>query len=194
VRRYRESLADFQWAAIQDWMCEPWILQKTGLSVAAHQALSVASLLELRDRAPEIAWAPVLQGWTEADYLRHVDMYAASGVDLRQESIVGIGSVCRRQGTYEALSVCRALHALGLRLHGFGVKTNGLRLLVRYLVSADSMAWSYDARRKPTLCGSQLHKNCANCLRFALRWREQLLEYLRQALEPPRKPAQMRLW
>ena len=33
------------------------------------------------------------------------------------------------------------------------------------LVSADSMAWSFDARRKQRpLCGSTTHKNCANCL------------------------------
>ncbi|HYU84194.1 MAG TPA: hypothetical protein VEK80_05265, partial [Kribbellaceae bacterium] len=50
--------------------------------------------------------------------------------------------------------------------------------LARYgdlLTSADSMAWSIDARRKPHLPGCTGHKNCANCLRYALRWRGRVL-------------------
>lgn len=179
VRRYRDQIGTVAWAAIQDWMCEPWVLAKTGLSVQAHQALSVASLLELRDRAPEIAWTPVLQGQVTADYLRHVDGYAHYGIDLRAEALVGVGSVCRRQATYEALEVCRTLSRLGLRLHGFGVKMKGILGLAHHLVSADSMAWSFNARRKQrSACGSTRHKNCANCLVYALDWRSRLLAAL----------------
>lgn len=186
VQRYVADIGQVEWAAAQDWMCEPWVLQKTGLSVKTHQALSIASLLELRDRAPEIPWAPVLQGWTVADYLHHVDAYAHCGVDLMQEPIVGVGSVCRRQGTYDGVAILSNLAALGLRLHGFGIKKNGLYRLARYLASADSMAWSFDARRKQRpVCGGT-HKNCANCLIFALRWRDELLATL--ALRPVQLP------
>jgi hypothetical protein len=181
VRRYESEIGQFAWAAVQDWMCEPWVLHKTGLSIKTHQALTIASLLELRDRAPDIAWAPVLQGWHLPDYVRHIDAYAHWGIDLTSEPVIGVGSVCRRQGTQEAVDICRALSTLGLRLHGFGIKKNGLFRLARYLASADSMAWSFDARRKQRPeCGSVTHKNCANCLVYALRWRDQLLRRLRQ--------------
>ncbi len=51
----------------------------------------------------------------------------------------------------------------------------------RRLTSADSMAWSVDARRKPPLPGCTRHKNCANCPRYALRWRRQVLAATRRA-------------
>lgn len=179
VRRYRDEIGNVVWAAVQDWMCEPWVLAKTGLTVADHQQRTVDSLFELRELAPEIAWTPVLQGWTEADYLRHVDLYALHGVDLRRQPIVGIGSVCRRQATAEAVAICRSVAALGIRLHGFGIKKLGLVRLESSLTSADSMSWSYDARRRQRAeCGSTTHKNCANCLVFALRWRLELLATL----------------
>jgi hypothetical protein len=63
---------------------------------------------------------------------------------------------------------------LGIRCHGFGVKVRGLRSYAEHLVSSDSMAWSYDARRKAPLPGCP-HKNCANCLKYALRWRANVL-------------------
>lgn len=33
VQRYATEIGRLEWAAPQDWMCEPWIVQKTGLSV-----------------------------------------------------------------------------------------------------------------------------------------------------------------
>ena len=66
-----------------------------------------------------------------------------------------------------------------LRLHGFGVKLTGLESYGDALVSADSMAWSYSARRTHPLHGCT-HKSCANCLRFALRWRDQVVTRLAQ--------------
>jgi hypothetical protein len=33
------------------------------------------------------------------------------------------------------------------------------------------MAWSYAARRDPPRPGCTSHKNCANCLRYAAKWR-----------------------
>jgi hypothetical protein len=37
------------------------------------------------------------------------------------------------------------------------------------------MAWSYTARRLPALPGCTGHKNCANCLTYATRWRRSVL-------------------
>jgi hypothetical protein len=174
VRRFFEEVGRMESAAPQDWMCEPIMLQRTGLSIREHQRRSVSSFLELRDRAPEIPWMPVLQGWTQGDYLRCVEMFDQCGVDLTQEKRVGVGTVCRRQGTEEARDIFKALWSLDLRLHGFGVKLLGLAAYRKYLASSDSLAWSFHARRNPPLPDCVGHKNCANCLTFALRWRERV--------------------
>lgn len=176
ARRYVSEIGNVEWLAIQDWMCEPHLLKRTGLSVAEHQRRTVASYLELRHLAPEIPWTPVLQGWTVGDYHRHVDAYAAAGVDLPALPIVGIGSVCRRQSTSEIVPLIRSVATTGIRLHGFGVKVAGLRQIASQLTSADSLAWSFEARRQPVrLSGCTTHANCANCLPWALRWRDRVL-------------------
>jgi hypothetical protein len=172
------QIGGLQWAVIQDWMCEPFVLNKTGLSIVQHQTNTVLSYLTLRDLEPSIHWLPVLQGFSLADYLRCWDLYDTAGVDMLQQPIVGIGSVCRRQGTTEAEAIISTLAGKGLRLHAFGFKTLGLRKCATILHSSDSMSWSYTARREKPLAG-HIHKNCANCLEYALLWRARLLEGLR---------------
>lgn len=176
VHRYGEEIGRLEWAAPQDWMCEPFMVEKTGLSVREHQERTVQNYLDLKDRGPFI---PVLQGWQLEDYEACCDLYAQAGVDLTAEPVVGLGSVCRRQHEHEIGAIIRSLHSRGLRLHGFGVKRAGVRLYGPELVSADSMAWSYRARRDWPLPGCT-HKSCANCLRYALRWRQEVVSELGQ--------------
>jgi hypothetical protein len=190
VRRYRDEVGRLEWAAPMDWMTEPVVINGgqvgpirfagTGLSVTEHQARTVTNYVQLRTLAPDLPFIPVLQGWTTDDYLRCVDQYAAAGIDLTTEPLVGLGSVCRRQGTTAAGTIITALHTAGVRrLHGFGFKTRGLLQFGHLLASADSMAWSADARRKPPLPGCQgQHRNCANCPRFAYQWRDRLVTAL----------------
>lgn len=174
VRRFAEEIGSMAWAAPQDWMCEPAMIARTGLSVAEHQRRTIASYLDLRALAPDLPWIPVVQGWGVFEYFRHVEDYAQAGVDLAALPLVGVGSVCRRQATGTAAMISRVLHShYRLRLHGFGVKTVGLRDFGDALVSADSMAWSAAARRERPLPGHR-HKNCANCLEFAELWRSAL--------------------
>lgn len=173
VRRFKRDIGRLDWVSPQDWMCEPHMLDLTGKTVAAHQVLTVDNFLRLREKLGPLV-IPVLQGWEFDDYLRCVELYAAAGVDLTAEQIVGVGSVCRRQNTAEAGQIFRALAALGLRLHGFGVKATGLQSYADALASADSMAWSYRARRDHPLPGCT-HKSCANCMKFALKWRDQTI-------------------
>ncbi len=186
VRRYRDEVGRLAWAAPQDWMCEPIVIAGgrvgpirfvgTGLSVAQHQRRTVANLVQLREMAPDLTFVPVVQGDSVEDYLTCVDLYREAGIDLTTEPLVGLGSVCRRQATGEAHAIITALHQVGVtRLHGFGFKVLGLARYGHLLKSADSMAWSIDARRKPPLSGCVGHKNCANCLRYALRWRGRVL-------------------
>lgn len=174
VERHAAEIGNLLWAATQDWMCEPFMLDRTGLSLSEHQARTVNSYLELRELAPTVPWAPVIQGWRRADYHDHVRQYAAAGVDLDDTPVVGVGSICRRQATGEAADILGSLAALGLRLHAFGLKTLGLRKIGAEVASADSMAWSLNARKNPPLDGCR-HRSCANCMRYALRWREQVL-------------------
>jgi hypothetical protein len=165
------SIGKMQWCAPQDWMCEPLMLLKTGLTVQEHQQRTVENFLELRSRRLPVI--PVLQGWQIDDYVRCVEMYARAGVDLTSEATVGLGSVCRRQATNEIFEITRELAGYGLRLHGFGVKMSGLSKYGQFLVSADSMAWSFGGRMSPDKSCEK--NNCANCLHYALSWREKVL-------------------
>ncbi len=182
VHRYTEQIGGLEWASPQDWMCEPWVVAKTGLSVAEHQRRTVDNYLTLRDLAPDLPFIPVLQGWELGDYHAHVDAYTAAGVDLAGQPVVGIGSVCRRQHTGQIAAILDSLHARGIAMHGFGVKTEGLRSYGELLASADSLAWSYRARREARMGNTHpgcSHSTCANCMTYALAWRQQLLHGLR---------------
>jgi hypothetical protein len=174
VHRYRDEIGGMQWAAPMDWMCEPWIVQQTRLSVREHQERTVANYLELRAAAPDLPFIPVIQGHTLDDYLECVDLYREADVDLCDERLVGLGSVCRRQATQEIAEIVDELAGLGVALHGFGMKSRGLARVAHHLRSADSMAWSYDARRRPPL-PQCTHRSCANCIKYALLWRERML-------------------
>lgn len=181
VTGYLAHLGRPDFVAPQDWMCEPVMLARTGLSVREHQERTVANFLQLRDLAPTVPFAPVLQGWRLADYETCVDLYTQAGIDLTAQPIVGLGSVCRRQSTIEINTITTALAGAGLRLHGFGVKTGGLHRYGPLLASADSMAWSYAARRSAALPGCTNHINCANCPRYARLWRATVLAHLNAA-------------
>jgi len=170
VTRYARQVGGLDFAAPQDWMCEPFITGQTGLTVREHIARTVENYLILARLAPGLI-VPVVQGYLLEDYLSCCDLYASAGVDLAALPRVGLGSVCRRQSTAQIAVIVTELARRGLSLHGFGVKTGGLHLYGHLLTSADSMAWSYAARRAPALPGCTGHKNCANCLTYATWWR-----------------------
>jgi hypothetical protein len=152
-------------------------------AVRIHQRLTRDNYLELTELAPEIRFIPVLQGQTLEDYDYCDQLYREAGVDLAQASVVGLGSVCRRQAESEIEEIVDHFHAKGYRLHGFGVKTLGLGRYGPKLVSADSLAWSEDARRrqKPGTGfvhhpgRSARHSNCANCPDYAVWWHQRLV-------------------
>lgn len=180
TRRYMETIGRMQWAAPMDWMCDPETLRRTNLTVKDHQRRTVSNFIELRSRAPDLPYAPVLQGWTHADYHRCAALYEIEGIDLTQEPRVGVGSICGRQATDEVNEIVWSLAARGLRLHAFGAKYGGLSRFAGALVSADSMAWSYQARNDQPLPSCK-HRRCSNCIAYAVRWRDRLLH---QVSEP----------
>ncbi|MBQ1157726.1 hypothetical protein KBZ21_06050 [Streptomyces sp. A73] len=187
LRRIWEHVGPYEWAAGQDWMCEELIIHGgatdgqrfvgTHLSVAEHQRRTVHNFLELRSLAPEMRIIPTLQGDTVPTYHACADLYESYGVNLRREPVVGLGSVCRLQSTRKGAAIVTAMAARGYRLHGFGFKTLGLANVGHLLASADSAAWSSHARRRPAMPG-HTHKNCANCLDYALHWRRRVLDGL----------------
>lgn len=148
VCRYAHEVGNLQFAAVQDWMCEPSVLAITKQDIDTHQRRTIESYMELLEIAPGLPWAPVLQGFYPGDHERHLALYYRQGIDLRCAPIVGVGSVCRRQGMVEADQIVRDLSAMDLRLHIFGYKFSGLPNTLRWVKSADSMAWSLTARKQ----------------------------------------------
>jgi hypothetical protein len=165
---YRTSVAEYaaeirRWAwngrllaaVSQDWMCEPWIVQKTGLSVLEHQRLTIERYDALLAEDTEgIYIMPVLQGYAPADYVRHIEMY---GDRLAQGAWVGVGSICKRNASPRAV----------------GLKATALRsaLIFDLLATADSMAWSFQAR---------MQGRNANDWREAKRWMRGIEDVPRQ--------------
>jgi hypothetical protein len=135
-------------AVAQDYMCEDIMLQKTGLTVADHQRLTIERYDALIAEDTGVYIMPVLQGYTPQSYLDHIALY---GDRLEKGAYVGVGSVCKRNASPSSIvQVLKAIKSVrpDLRLHGFGVKTTALAWAeVRdNLESADSMAWSFAAR------------------------------------------------
>ncbi|MFU0503616.1 deazapurine DNA modification protein DpdA family protein [Pseudaminobacter sp. NGMCC 1.201702] len=144
-------------AVAQDYMCEPFMLAKTGLTIGDHQRLTVERYDALKAELDRLVCGecpfsimPVLQGYAPSDYVRHIEMY---GGRLKFGMWAGVGSVCKRNGDPEAIvEVLTAIHRArpDLLLHGFGVKRTSLMHpgVRELLYSADSMAWSFAARRQ----------------------------------------------
>ena len=136
-------------AVAQDYMCEPFVLERTGMTVADHQRLTVERYDDLlRCDRGGVPIMPVLQGYDVGEYVDHLRMY---GDRLGFGMWVGVGSVCKRnRNPGSVVAVLEAIHAErpDLKLHGFGVKITALRNeRVRELFhSTDSMAWSFAAR------------------------------------------------
>lgn len=174
-RLHTAGVVNIAVAVAQDFMCEDFMLARTKATdtalsslhhhgpasradlIAIHQAWTierydalVAALERLFGGAAPFPVLPVLQGYSPADYVRHVVAY---GDRLKPAMWVGVGSVCKRNGDPEAIAaVLKAIYSIrpDLLLHGFGVKVTSLmhEIVRRLLSTADSMAWSYAARKQ----------------------------------------------
>ncbi|MEV6987412.1 hypothetical protein AB0M95_40000 [Sphaerisporangium sp. NPDC051017] len=180
VRRYHDEIGHPCHIAQLDWPCEDESLARTGLSVAEHQRATIVNGLELRSLEPDLPWMLVLQGRRPRDYLDHLEQWLAAGIDLRDEPVVGLGSICRKGTILPVALMISWLARYGLRLHAFGYKTTGLISSAREIVSGDSLAWSRAARWEARHPRHQ-HRHCGNCLDYALTWRAELLERVDRA-------------
>lgn len=136
-------------AVSQDYMCEEFVLQKTGLTVSEHQRMTIDRYDRLlKCDTGGIYIMPVLQGYSPSDYVSHIKQYSGR---LKQGMWVGVGSVCKRNRNPSAiLEVLSAIkkERPDLKLHGFGLKITALKRkeITDLLYTSDSMAWSYNAR------------------------------------------------
>lgn len=131
-RLYTRGVLKIAAAVAQDYMCEPFILAKTGLTISDHQRLTIerydaliVALHSLFGGSPPFHVMPVLQGFAPSDYVRHLEMY---GDRLKPSMWVGVGSVCKRQGNPELVAdVLLAIKEVrpDLRLHGFRLEDHG---------------------------------------------------------------------
>jgi hypothetical protein len=148
IRRWKRC-GNLLAAVAQDYMCEPFIVAKTGLTVFEHQKKTVERYDQLAAENTGVYIMPVLQGYEPFTYVRHLLMY---GSRLAEGAWVGVGSVCKRNGSPQ--QVARVFHEIlwcrpDLKLHGFGIKLTSLNdsFIQSMLHSADSMAWSFHERK-----------------------------------------------
>lgn len=157
----------------QDYMCEPAVLRITGLTVADHQRLTIerydAILAAWRaifgrqlaadehgPHAPPII--PVLQGWTVEDYLSHIDQY---GERLTPGTWVGVGSVCKRQGSVAVIEdILTAIKRRrpDLRLHGFRREADGAAKPAGAPAAVHRRQHGVELRRPQSRPGRQQHQ------------------------------------
>lgn len=176
VKRWSEC-GNLVAAVSQDFMCEPEQREQTGGTIQEHQKWTIERYDRIRKalNGSGVYLMPVLQGWHPEDYFRHIEMY---GDRLDEGQWVGVGSVCQRNSHPADIIwiLDRIKEKSSFRLHGFGVKATALQKsrVVSALYSADSMAWSFWARRT---------NRDANDWRNALKWKELVLN--RKATDAP---------
>ena len=145
--------------AVQDYPCEPEILERHGRTVAQHQAMTTERTAEtiaayedgyLESDAEPVA---VVQGWLLQQYLDHLRELRDQGC---LTETVAIGSVCRRHQEDAIRDIVLAIRErIGpdRKLHAFGVKRSilGYEGVREALTSADTTAWyfrNYESRNE----------------------------------------------
>ena len=141
INRWHDC-GDLAAAVTQDWMCEEFVLQKTGLTILDHQRLTIDRYDELLKLVDKAYLMPVLQGYKPEEYVKHLNDY---GDRLKLGAWVGVGSVCKRNAnaaSIEAVLIAIKQSRPDLRLHGFGIKKTALQSSIVWdlLYSADSQA------------------------------------------------------
>ena len=103
---------------------------------------------------------PVLQGRNLGDYMLSLELlhevWGRWEGWLDKPSLIGIGSMCRRdlhdpdEGLYAIVEALGRNFPKGSRAHLFGVKNQALNEIpkMEFVASSDSMAWDYGARVK----------------------------------------------
>jgi hypothetical protein len=86
IKRWR-TCGNLLAAVSQDYMTEPFILEKTGLTVKDHQRLTIERYDERLACDTGVYILPVLQGYRPEEYVSHLHQY---GDRLRAGSVSGL--------------------------------------------------------------------------------------------------------
>lgn len=130
---------------IQDWMCEPLQVMRTGLSIKEHIRRTVENYLYISElTSPDIKsyCLPVIQGWELNDYFDCIDLYGDYGLIV---DYMAVGSICRRGKEIEIKNIIENIHAAipWVSLHGLGVKKQVLYACRESLHSCDTAAGQF---------------------------------------------------
>lgn len=132
---------------------------------------------------------PVLQGWRPEQYreslMRALDAWdrLTDGTNFeRQPTLIGIGSVCRRELHHPQHGLWRVLDAVGkdlpkgISLHLFGVKGEAIADMHHYpmVASVDSMAYDFGARVEART--KRISNTMAHRIGHMDRWQERQLK------------------
>lgn len=159
-------------AVTQDYMCEPFILEKTGKTVREHIRMTVQRyfniLKKMRKAGCKTMLLPVLQGIEAQDYIECLDLYEDGWRKLQNlygmlyrfggdaftlPNRIGFGSMCKRNGNPgEVEAIIDQMHhrLTKFHIHLFGFKTTGLNFkwdIASRIHSADSFAYSMRDRK-----------------------------------------------
>jgi len=175
---------------IMDWMCEPTCICKTGKTVKKHIELTVQNHINIKDKnytSSQLVGS--IQGWNIEDYLYCIDLLKKYGLI---EERMALGTMCKRQKSSEMIkyiTIIRENLPSWVKLHGLGIKIGFFKYFTatKMLYSADSMAWSYEARFLGKCLKDKMNnclinnmkcfrksKNCANCGVYMRDWLERV--------------------
>ncbi len=173
TRQYVSEIGMLDWAAPMDWMCEPKMLARTGLTVEDHQRRTITNFLNPRARPR----ATLYPGHTGMD---------ASGLRAVRHPLRSRRGESQPRGTGRRwLGLSPARHAGGRRNH---LGTCRRRLVTSWFWSEGARDCErrrcphvrrFDGVVLPRSAGRALpgcqHQRCSNCIRYAERWRTRLL-------------------
>lgn len=139
---------------------------------------------------------PVIQGWRVDHYrrslegaLRSWDLFTAGTCVESTPTLIGIGSVCRRDLRHREHGLWAVLEAIGrdipsgTKVHLFGVKGEAMAELRHFpfVASVDSMAWDFTARVEARKAGRS--NTMAHRVSHLENWRNRQLA--RAEMSPP---------
>jgi hypothetical protein len=180
VHKWDIRIGNMDFCVIMDWPCYSFSVKATGKSVEYHQMKTIENYAYMLSEAPSLPWIASIQGNTIEEYVHHREMYEKEGFKLGRIGIGGIGT--SRGSSSSAQAECRKIveEMCDLHIHAFGIESLGIRAFGSYLMSADSMAWTYRAwvlqRKYGQSTPGHSHNRCNRCLPFALEWLK-LIEY-----------------
>ena len=117
----------------------------------------------------------------DASHTLGVDMRLATSSFLGSQNLAAtVAAASEDRFTRKKGDADFPARAVAYCLKTAGVKTEGLGLYADQLTSADSLAWSYAARKEAR---AGVRRNCAkkacnNCKHYALAWRDRVLRRL----------------